>query len=257
MVSLTLLLKIYGRNRSKLLGILKSRITNLTSELDVTFTNYRITRNNRVSLTIKGEDEEFVTNVLAKEYGLAPTFDGIETGQLYPGQLVDVGKVGYGLYADIGVTKPKRVDALIPLHRLRSQLQMHRSSLRSISNALLLAENLPIEVRITEINRKNSKIEAELSNSTLQRLDRWINDDHQRLLVFGATLEMIDSALQRAGHAEDIYKIEQLGVFEFSLRCKRSTRASGIVAAIGPKMRGVPMHLFIPSEIEAKRDAAP
>ena len=257
MANLTLLLKIYGRNRNKLLGILKSKITNLASELDITITNYRITRNNHVTLTLEGEDEEFVTNVLAKEYGLAPRFDEIETGQLYSGQLVDVGKVGYGLYADIGIIQPKRIDALIPLHRLRSQLQMHRSSVRSISNTLLLTENLPIEVRITEVNRNNQKIEAELSNFILQRLDSWTNDDHQRLLVFGVTLEMIDSVLQRVGHAEDIYKIEQLGMFEFSLMCKRSTRASGIVAAIGPKMHGVPMHLFIPSEIEAKKDAAP
>jgi hypothetical protein len=61
--------------------------------------------------------------------------------------------------------------------------------------------------------------------------------------------------LSKSGHLQDIFLAEQLGKFEHSLVCKRSTRASGILAAIGPYLRGVPMHLFIPREVRGKVDA--
>ena len=82
-----------------------------------------------------------------------------------------------------------------------------------------------------------------------------MHDDHERLLVFGANSTIIDNALRKSGHLEDIYEIENLGIFEYALVCKRSTRASGILAAIGPRLQGIPMHLFIPKEIEAKLNA--
>jgi len=66
---------------------------------------------------------------------------------------------------------------------------------------------------------------------------------------------MIDQALRTTRHTDDIFEIEQLGYLEHSLVCKRSTRASGILAAIGPKLRGVAMHLFIPKEIKEKQNA--
>jgi hypothetical protein len=56
--------------------------------------------------------------------------------------------------------------------------------------------------------------------------------------------------LTHSGHETDIIKIEELGYHEFSLVCKRGTRASGIIAAVGPKLRGIPMHLFIPEEVD-------
>ena len=71
-------------------------------------------------------------------------------------------------------------------------------------------------------------------------------------MVFGANREMIDNALRVTKHTDDIYDFQKLGTFEHALVCKRSTRASGIISAIGPILRGVPMHLFIPKEIEEK-----
>ncbi|MFX1417158.1 MAG: DUF2110 family protein, partial [Promethearchaeota archaeon] len=144
---------------------------------------------------------------------------------------------------------------LIPLHNLRSQLSMHKSSLRTICSALVLVDHLPVETHITEIDTAHRKITGELANYTLERINRWARDDHQRLLVLGCTKELVDNALRKSGHSEDIYRIEKLGHFEHSLRCKRSTRASGILAAIGPILKGVPMHLFIPEEVGEKYNA--
>jgi hypothetical protein len=146
------------------------------------------------------------------------------------------------------------MDALIPLHRLREQLDLH-GPLRAITEAFVLVDHLPVDVNLTGIDFYNNKVEAEFNQSTLTRISDWIQDDHERLLIFGANRGQIESSLKKANHREDIYEIEQLGKFEFSLRCKRSTHATGILAAIGPRLRGVPMHLFIPKELGAKQNA--
>ncbi len=193
--------------------------------------------------------------MLTQEYGTIPTIGALRPDSTHKGHFLDVGKVGYGLYVDIGIATPSQMDALIPLYSLREQFEMHNSSLRTIANTLVLVDNLPVNIRITEVDITSQRIAGEFAESYLEQIDRWVRDDHQRLLVLGCTKELIDNALRRSGHTEDIYRIEKLGHFEYSLRCKRSTRASGILAAIGPRLKGVPMHLFIPEEIGEKYHA--
>ena len=174
----------------------------------------------------------------------------MKEGAILPGSFLEVGKVGYGLYVDIAAISTKRVDVLIPLHRIRDQFSI-KKPLRAIAKTLVFVDNLPINVKITNVDRRENKVEGELAESTIIRFEKWMQDDHERLLVFGVNQDMIEIALRKTRHLEDIYEFEELGKFEYSLCCKRSTRASGIVAAIGPKLRGIPMHLFIPKEIEA------
>jgi hypothetical protein len=226
----------------------------MTRELDVRLSKLKTDKRDRIIIEVDGEDEEFVANVLSKEYGTVSSTDSISVDSIHSGHLVDTGKVGYGLYVDIGITTPIQVDALIPLFRLRKQLSME-DSLRAIAKALIFVDNLPVRVNITSVDNRGPKIEAELAESFLNQLNRWVVDDHDRLLVLGCTRNMLDDALQKTNHLEDIYRVERLGSFEYSLRCKRSTRASGILAAIGPKLRGVPMHLFIPNEVGEKYHA--
>ena len=189
-----------------------------------------------------------------KKYGKSIRFENLKEGAILPGTFLEVGKVGYGLYVDIAAISTKRVDVLLPLHRIRDQVST-RKPMRVIANSMLFVDDLPVDVKITNVDYREKKIEGELAETTLTRFEEWMHDDHERLLVFGSSLEMIEIALRKTRHLEDIYEFEELGAFEHSLRCKRSTRASGIVAAIGPKMRGIPMHLFIPKEIEAKLNA--
>lgn len=226
----------------------------MLEELDLEKVALDTDKRGHLLLSVSGSDEEFVVNLLAQEYGRVPEMYDILPESIYRGQLVDVGKVGYGLYVDVGLQEP-RIDALIPLHQLREQLVMTGKSLRKIAETHVLVDNLPLEIRVTSVNLDDEQIGAELAPSFLERFENWLKDDHERLLVFGANQQMIESTLQKSGHEGDIYLIEQLGRFEFSLQCKRGTRATGILAAIGPKMRGVPMHLFIPEEIEEKRNA--
>jgi hypothetical protein len=253
-LKIVLLSKAYGAYRGRLLETIRSEISTMISELDTQLISIGTDKKERVVVNVKGEDEEFISNALAKEYGQTLSSEEVIPNTTYLGRLVDVGKVGYGLYVDIGVADSPRMDALIPLHKLREQLNLV-GPLRTVTDAFVLVDYLPVKVKLTSIDLYNSRIEAEFDEGTLSRMTSWLKDDHERLLVFGANRAQIESSLKKAGHREDIYEIEQLGKFEFSLRCKRSTRASGILAAIGPRLRGVPMHLFIPKELEEKQNA--
>lgn len=254
MKRITLLPRVYGQYRNRLLGIMQSEVEGMIKELDLKRIKVDANKTGHIVVSVSGSDAEFVINLLAQEYGKAPDAHEVVPENTYWGQLVDVGKVGYGLYTDIGLYDP-RIDALVPLHNLREQLGMQGHSLRKIAKSLVLVDNLPVEITVTEVNYDNDQIGAEFSHAFLQRFNSWVNDDHERLLVFGANQQMVETTLRKSGHAEDIYQIEKLGHFEFALQCKRSTRASGILVAIGPKLRGVPMHLFIPNEIQREHVA--
>ncbi len=255
MQQIILLSRVYGQYQNRLFAIIQSEINSLIAELDVSIM-YRIIRNNCIEIKIQGDDAEFVSNILTREYGQSLHFYDIKQNTRYIGQLVDVGKVGYGIYVDIGIIDEHRVDALIPLYTLRKQLSMNQSSVREIIDTFVLTDYLPLEIKLNEIDYVNRKIEAELSDATITRYEEWRLDDHERLIILGISRTMIESALKKTKHIDDIYEFEQLGHFEFSLLCKRSTRASGIVSAIGPYLKGVPIHLFIPREVEEKRNAA-
>jgi hypothetical protein len=227
----------------------------MIDELDATLARFVVDKRGHISLSIEGQDAEFAVNFLTKEYGASIALDSLAERDTIRGTLIDVGKVGYGIYVDIvAMSNEKQVDALVPLYRIRDLFKM-KKSLRTMAKSLVLVDNLPVEVMITSVDTNEGKIEATFSETTMNRFEEWLHDDHERLLVFGANHSMIDNALKRSGHLEDIYETQELGKFEFVLRCKRSTRASGIIAAIGPQLRGVPMHLFIPKEVEAKQNA--
>lgn len=255
MKHLVLEARAYGAYRGKLLQAVRADFADMARELSAKLVKLGTNKRNRITIEIEGKDEEFIANVLTREYGTVSTIGALRLNSTHKGHFVDVGKVGYGLYVDIGIATPSHMDALIPLYSLREQLQMRNSSLRTIANTLVLVDNLPVSIRITEVDITSQRIAGEFTESYLEQIDRWVKDDHQRLLVLGCTKELIDDALEKSSHTEDIYRIEKLGHFEYSLRCKRSTRASGILAAIGPRLKGVPMHLFIPEEIGEKYHA--
>jgi hypothetical protein len=252
--TVTLFSRVYGKKRKQLLDEVKSQVTTMIAELDVRLARFGTDKRGHLSMSFDGQDSEFAINFLVKEYGKSIRIENVKEGTVLPGSFLEVGKVGYGLYVDIAAMSGKRVDVLLPLHRIRNQLSI-RKPLRVIAKSMVFVDDLPVDVKITSVDSRANKIEGELAQTTLVRFEEWMQDDHERLLVFGATQDMIEIALRKTRHLEDIYEFEELGKFEYSLRCKRSTRASGIVAAIGPKMRGIPMHLFIPKEIEANLNA--
>ncbi len=227
----------------------------MVSELDITSLIINVNKKEHIIVSVKGSDSEFVINLLAQEYGKAPEPHEVLPQTKIPSQLLDTGKVGFGFFADIGLSDPD-IDPLLPLYRIREQLDMEGMPLRKIAKNLVFVDYLPVDIQIVDVDYGSEQIGAEFAQTFLDRFTSWVTDDHERLLIFGANRRMIENALEKTRHEEDIYTIERLGKFEYSLRCKRSTRASGILAAIGPRLRGVPMHLFIPNEIQAAKSDA-
>lgn len=255
MKTVVLFSRLYAQYKNRLAETVKSHISSVTEELDARLARFDIDKRGHIIIGFEGQDEEFAINFLTKEYGSSISLAHVKEGATIKGSLIDVGKVGYGFYVDIAaINNMKYVDALLPLYQVRDQFKL-KKPLRTIAKSLILVDNLPVDVMITSVDSSEGKIEAIFAESTLNRFDEWLHDDHERLLVFGANSSMIDATLKNTGHSDDIYEIQELGKFEFALRCKRSTRASGIIAAIGPKLRGIPMHLFIPKEVEAKLNA--
>lgn len=247
--------RLYGQYKNRMAETVKSNISSLIEKLDVRLAHFEIDKRGHIVIRMDGQDAEFAINYLMKEYGKSTPLESVTEGAALGGSLIDVGKVGYGLYVDIAAMSNKTpVDALVPLYQIREQFRINKP-LRALAKSLVLVDNLPVEVLITSVDNREGKIEATFAESTLNRFDEWLHDDHERLLVFGANRAMLENALIKSGHIDDIYETQELGKFEFALRCKRSTRASGIIAAIGPKLRGIPMHLFIPKEVEAKMNA--
>jgi hypothetical protein len=253
--TVVLFTRFYGQYRNRLTETVKSHISNLVEDLDARLARFNVDKRGHITISLEGQDAEFAINYLTKEYGASIPLNHVKEGAIIRGSLIDVGKVGYGFYVDIAaLNNMTYVDALLPLYHVRDQFKI-KKPLRTIAKSLVLVDNLPVDVLITGVDQREGKIEANFAESTLNRFDQWLHDEHERLLVFGANFSMINTALEKTGHIDDIYEIQELGKFEFALRCKRSTRASGIIAAIGPKLRGVPMHLFIPKEIEANLNA--
>jgi len=248
--TVTLFSRVYGKKRKQLLDAVKSEVTTLIAELDVRLARFGTDKRGHLSMGFDGQDSEFAINYLIKEYGKSIHIENVKEESILPGTLSEVGKVGYGFYVDIAAMSSTRVDVLLPLHRIRDQFSI-RKPLRTIAKKFVFVDDLPVDVKIINVDRGANKIEGELAQSTLNRFEEWVHDDHERVLVFGVSQDMIEIALRKTRHLEDIYEFEELGKFEHALRCKRSTRASGIVAAVGPKLQGISMHLFIPKEIEA------
>lgn len=251
-MKLTLLARAYGTYKSKIIQATQAKISDMIAELDAELTEIRVGKKGHITVSIEGEDSEFVSNVLIRDFGRIPRLNDLEPGSRHRGYFLDVGKVGYGLYVNIGITNPSRFDALIPLHTLREQTSLKKGTLRGIAKQFVFVDNLPVDVEILSVDLTGHRIESRFHADTIDRIKNWTKDDHERLIVLGSTRNMIEGALEKSGHREDIYRIEKIGSFEYSLRCKRSTRATGILAAIGPRLRGVSMHLFIPKEVEGK-----
>ncbi len=255
MKSIVTAVRVYGPSRHELLKYLQHAVLELKSDLAVDLKTIKITSSGHVKLIVSGDDEEFFINLLKREFGAIPAKSDLIVGATLSGHLTNVGAVGYGVYVNIGYPPTDKMDPLIPLYQLRKQFGLPQQPLRKITSALVLVDNLPIEIVLTDVNPINGKLEAKLSASQLDRIQQWAEDDHERLIVLGVTYPQLATVLEISGHSTDIYAIEQLGPFEYSLQCKRSTRASGILAAIGPKLKGIPIHPFIPKEVEAKRNA--
>ena len=192
---------------------------------------------NRFEININGPEELFVSNILSKEIGTIHEFKDIEVGYEYKGTMVDVGKVGFGIFVDCAILNPK-IDVLISLHKLREQLCDGKElSLKEIIAAYNFIAHFPVMVKITKLDKVKDKIQGEFTKEYLNLYIKLVDENLDGIFVSGATKNQFKKALIRKGHLRDIVSIKRYGYLEHIVILKEGTEAPGIIARIGNYLR--------------------
>ncbi len=187
----------------------------------------------------KGEDADAFLNLLKDKFGETPQqHSKVERWDVRRGFIVGSGRVGFGVYADLGITEPLRKDALYPLHRMRAQLADGTMlPCREILEENALADDFPVKVLVTEVDRE--RLTVELADETHEMFASWKSLPFDRVVALGATRGMVEAAVKNLRLDYDVIKVEPLSIFTHCLVCKLGTEAPGVIARIGSHLRGV------------------
>src|SRR5947199_1552709 len=187
----------------------------------------------------RGEDADALLNLLKQEYGVARVSrSNLEKWDGVRGFVAGAGRIGYGVYVDIGIQDPRPKDALYPLHRMRAQLvDGEPKSAREILDANALVDFVPLKMIVTGLEDEN--ISVELDDVARDRLVSWRKYPFDRVIVVGADRAFVENAVRTSGLQSDIVKVESLSLFVQSVLCKIGTEAPGVIAQIGNRLRGV------------------
>jgi len=250
MPTVTLMTKVYDNFQLKFVSqFLKSTFKDLKVEIKIC----EVAPRGRVQIAVSGEDEKVALNYLADKIGLCPVhLQHINKYSQIKGSITSLNKSRNELYIDVGVFSPTIVDAIIPLHSLQSQLTEGRKvALKKIAELFGFCENLPLTVKILDVNKEKSRIEAIFSKMQIIRYRNWTKSLLDRLIILGASLYDVRVALKMAKCNRDVISIEPLGLFEYAIVCKLGTDAAGLIPKIGKNLRSVALTTFNPRKIIA------
>jgi hypothetical protein len=201
-------------------------------------------------VNVTGADQCVACSYLRSRFGeVLSSLRGLNEFSTHTGYVVDVGRVGYGLYVDMGIEEPSSLDALIPLHSLRSHLaDGNKVSVNKISSTYGIVDNFPLSIRMTEFDLIERKIGAEITDHQIAMFERWTSDGLNRVLAFGISTTSVKEAIKACHLDRDIVEIEAFGLFEQSIVCKLGTDAAGVIKLLGGRLRGIPLQTFRPKE---------
>ncbi len=250
MTDFALLAKIYSSHQRRQIG---ENVKNLFEGLSVEATVSGEPTENWIQVTLCGEDEAVATNLLAREFGFCPSkLANIEKSSTIKGFVTNLEKSKNELYVDIGVFQPKTVLAAVPLSNLQAQLAGGKNtSLEKIAEVWGICENLPLNVKVINVNTEENRIDAELVAEQIAKFLSWQDSLLDRLLILGASLDQVKMAVEQAELGRDVIDIESLGMFEHALVCKLGTDAAGLVSRIGMRLRKAKFTVFNPKKVTA------
>ncbi len=248
MVVLTVLEKCYGPRWRLLLQVFKDALTPLIGGLDIQFTVLGRTGNHWIQVEVTGSDDAVATRYLDQTFGLAPlALANIRRFMELRGKILDAGRVGYGLYVDVGITSPRRIDVFLPLHVLRSQLaDGHKLSVTTLIDAFALHDNRPLTIQVTRIDATKGAVEGRLSPQQTAVFEEWLALDFDRVLVLGAPFPEVHRLVARSTLAREVINVLSLGFLEQLLLCKLGTEGPGLIKVIGSRLPRTPLHCFSP-----------
>ena len=204
----------------------------------------------RFEITISGPEEQFVYNLLKKEIGSINEFKDIKIEKEYRGSLVDVGKVGFGLFVDCAIMNPN-MDVLINLHTLRKQLcRGSDRSLKEIIEAYDFIDHFPVYIKITEINSDNNNLLGELAPQTLSFFKKIIAENIEGVFLSGETKGQFKKIITQKGHFRDIITVKRFGFLENLVLLKEGSDAPGIISHIGNRLKNCKLSAIRPKKIK-------
>jgi hypothetical protein len=248
MPTVTLLIKVYNSFQQKLIEkFLKSMLKGLKVKIEIR----GVTSRRWVQTTVSGEDETVALHYLEDEIGLCPTrLERLRKFSTIKGRITSLYKSRIELRVDIGVFSPDIVDATILLQHLQGQLvDGRKTSLKKLAELFGFCENLPVSVKIHNVDEENRRIETMLSERQLIRYKGWAESLLDRLIVSGASFNEVMLALKKTRCNRDIVNIETLGFFEHAIVCKLGTDAVGLIPKMGKNLRNASFSTFSPRKI--------
>lgn len=231
----------------------EKEIRSICGDLKVQIKKLEIAGGGWISIEHDGEDSEVFTEALKRRYGTAAIqFSRLELGDTYHGFVVSSGKVGYGLYIDIGILSPSKRDGLYPLHKMRTQLvDGEVQPLKQIARRFCLYDGLPLNVRIEGLETAE-RISLALTERQESFFKDWEKYPFDRVVVIGEPAGRVEAALRKADLDKDIVGVERLSLSSSILTCKLGTEAPGVISKLGPNLTSARLHPFIP-RIRTKR----
>jgi hypothetical protein len=203
-------------------------------------------------LALTGEDEGIATSYVMKELGVCPiSLENLTASSALKGYITNLAKSKMELSVDIGVFKHEIVHATVPLKCLQSQLVDGRKiALKKIAELFGFCDDLPININVTQLNREELQVEAELSENQKGVYDDWRESLLDRLLVLSPTFQEIKKTIDHSKLHRDIIDVATLGLFEHALTCKLGTDAAGLIPKIGRSLKTAKFIVFNPKRIQ-------
>ena len=192
----------------------------------------------------RGDDAETFLNLLKEKFGEAPVLHSkVERWDVRRGFITGSGRVGFGVYVDIGILQPTRKDALYPLHRMRAQLSDGAlKSSREILQENGLLDYFPVDVIVTQLQGEN--VTVELADKSRDLFIWWRKLLFDRVIAAGIDRDYAEKTVKSANLGLDVIKIETLSLLVQCLVCKFDTDAPGVIAKIGSRLRGFELTSF-------------
>ncbi len=223
-------------------------------EVQIKKIEFRI--DDRISIQLKGNNADelkFVASIFKELTGEIMNANNIPKNKPVVGQLTSVGKVGFGLFLDVGVEGPSR-EVLIPLFKLRQQLANgEKKSTPEIIELYGFIDHLPVEIIITKITYEKKgkpKLEGEFSERFLEFLHMKVHERYEIIFTTGVSRQMVKKTIAKRGHTVDILQIDRIGPLETAVICKPGTTAAGIIAHIGQFIPHCRMSIFKPARAQ-------
>jgi hypothetical protein len=254
--SLVLYDKIYNVYKEEDKKEISIRYVKYLNELTQSFPNTKIRIkklrqfDNRFEVMLSGPEEVFILNMLKKKVGTIIEFNDVEIGEIYKGVMLDVGKIGFGIFIDCAILNPN-VDVLLNLYDLRNQLCKGRSvPLTEIITAYDFIDRFPVYIKITSIDKEKEQIQGILDKQTLELYEKLIKENLEGVFMTGETKGQLKKALVKTGHFRDIASIIRYGFLENIVILRENTTAPGIIADIGKHLKNCKLNAIRPERIK-------